>query len=101
MCFPFLFLFFSFGWGCFFFAQADSYEDVTDRLKEQCQTLVASGQTVEFHFIVDDKELTRFPSQLMNKDYTMEDAMHAWEVLNPKMDSGVGYASVKVASEVS
>lgn len=30
----------------------------------------------------------------------MEDAMHGWEVMSPKMDTGVGYAETRTSSEV-
>jgi hypothetical protein len=33
--------------------------------------------------------------------FTMEDAMHGWEVLSPKMDAGVGYANTFLAEEAT
>ncbi len=60
---------------------ADNYEDVTEELKGWLKQAPA-GYT------------------FLDRGFTMEDAMHGWEVLSPKMDTGVGYASTVIASEV-
>jgi hypothetical protein len=60
---------------------ADSYEDITANLGDLLQR-APSGHT------------------FLAEGFTMEDAMHGWEVMSPKMDTGVGFAETKLWTEV-
>ena len=61
---------------------ADAYKDITVPLRGWLREL-PPGHTC------------------LDRGFTMEDAMHGWEVLSPKMDTGVGYAATSVAAEVA
>ncbi len=60
---------------------ASSYEDFTCELNGWLQR-VPEGHT------------------FLAAGFTMEDAMHGWEVMSPKMDTGVGFAETRLSSEV-
>jgi hypothetical protein len=80
--------------------ESSAYEDITARVRDAAKSeCLTKPRFVSCQLNAQPTGLAHGQT-ILHPPFSMEDAMHAWEVMNVKMDSGVGYENVRTHSEL-